>query len=146
MLSFNVFINAQDLSVKQTEIFLGIEYFDDKSLVIGGYMNIIDSSHIKIDFEIGENWKTFDSISTYLELDSTSFKDTYFLYDNQLKDSIPCLVFRNSEGFSFYISKKKAMSTYITDEKIYYHPQWAQVYLPRNRKNKYSSLPVMFNK
>lgn len=127
-------------------MFLGIEYFENKSLVIGGYMNIIDSSHIQIKFDIGENWKTFDSISTYLELDSTSFNNIYFLYDRYLKDSVPCLVFRNTEGYSFYISKQKEMSTYITDETIYYHPLWAQVYLPRNRKNKYPCLPVMFNK
>lgn len=110
------------------------------------YMDIIDSSNIQIILHFSENWEIFDSISTYLKLDSTSFNDIYCIYDKQLKDSIPCLVFRNSEGFAFYISKRKAMSTYITDEKIYYHPQWAQVFLPRNRKNKYSSLPVMFNK
>lgn len=109
-------------------------------------MNIIDSSRVQVVFDVGENWKVIDSVSEYLILDSTSFNDIYCIYDKQLKDSIPCLVFRNSEGFAFYISKRKAMSTYITDEKIYYHPQWAQVFLPRNRENKYSSLPVMFNK
>lgn len=118
----------------------------DKKVVIGGYLHIIDSSLIQIKFDIGENWKVFDSISSYLKLDSTSFNDIYFLYDKHLKDSLPCFVFRNSEGYSFYISKQNVKDTLITDEKIYYHPQWAQLYLPRNRKNKYTSLPVMFNK
>ncbi len=109
-------------------------------------MNIIDSSHIQIEFDLAENWISFDSISTYLELDSTSFDDIYFIFDKYQEDSITCLVFRNNEGYSFYISKKKNSSSGITDEKVYYNPQWAQVYLPPNRKNKYSSLPVMFNK
>jgi hypothetical protein len=146
ILSFNVIINAQDLSIKQTEQFFGHEMVKDKKVVIGGYMNIIDSSHIQIEFDLAENWISFDSISTYLELDSTSFNNIYFLYDKHLKDSVPCFVFRNSEGYSFYLSKKKNSSRGITDEKVYYNPQWAQVFLPRNRNNKYSSLPVMFNK
>ncbi|MFN5984484.1 MAG: hypothetical protein ACK476_03995 [Fluviicola sp.] len=146
ILSFNVFINAQDITFKQTEQFFGVEMVNDKKIVIGGYMNIIDSSHIQIEFDLGENWIVYDSISTYLELDSTSINDIYFLYDKYLKDSVPCLVFRNSEGFTFYLSKQKVISTYIGNEKICYFPKWAQVYLPRNRKNKYSSLPVMFNK
>ena len=79
ILSFNVFINAQDLSIKQTEQFFGHEMVKDKKVVIGGYMNIIDSSHIQIEFDLAENWISFDSISTYLELDSTSFNNIYLL-------------------------------------------------------------------
>lgn len=145
-LCFSFFTKAQDLSIKQTEQFFGHEMVKDKKVVIGGYMHIIDSSHIQIEFDLAENWILYESISTYLELDSTSFNDIYFLYDKHLKDSVPCIVFRNKEGFTFYISKKKNSSSGITDEKVYYNPRWAQLYLPRNRKNKYTSLPVMLNK
>lgn len=133
----------------RTLLYVGAESIENKNIIAGVYIRPIDSTHLRLNVSISDDWIPEDSLDIIVTLDSSSLSNSFYMHNPYSKDSSLCYIFKNDDGYSIKIQKE---SYYYTKDKegnrirkIIY-PDMVQIYLPPKRQIYVSSLPVMFNK
>lgn len=133
----------------RTLLFVGAERIENKYIIAGVYIKPIDSTHLRLDVSISDDWIPEDSLDIFVTLDSSSLANSFYILNPYSTDSSLCYVFKNDDGYlikiqkeSFYYSKDNVGNRI---RKIIY-PDLVQIYLPPTRKSYVSRLPGMFKK
>jgi len=107
-----------------------------------------DSSTLRMDLTILDDWIPKDSITELLTLDQSSIKQPLFFIPYQ-SDSIPAYRYVNEYGFEIYLAKEHCFESYNqygVKNNASCQFTMARVYLPEYQKFYVSSLPLMYHK
>jgi hypothetical protein len=144
-----VFAQLEFTQSKRTLHFVGAEKIENKYIIAGVYIKPIDSTHLRLDVSISDDWIPEDSLDVIVTLDSSSLSNSFYIHNPYSTDSCLCYIFKNDDGYSikiqkesFYYSKDKEGNRI---RKIIY-PDMVQICLPQSRRSYVSRLPVMFKK
>jgi hypothetical protein len=139
---------SQNGYLKKKEIFLGADSIEGKRIIAGMYLVSTDSSTLRMDLTILDDWIPKDSITELLTLDQSSIKQPLFFIPYQ-SDSIPAYRYVNEYGFEIYLAKEHCFESYNqygVKNNASCQFTMARVYLPEYQKFYVSSLPLMYHK
>ena len=129
-------------------LFFGSEMIENKNIISSVYISPIDSTNLKLQIDVLDNWDRKESINISVKFDESSLNNLFFINDTDIRKA--AYRYFNNNGIEIFIAKEEwhDNSYNQNNEKIekFYTLSIVEIILPKNKKYYVNRLPIMFQK